>query len=60
MKVNERYPLNLTIALQAKAVKDLEENMVVVDNWEDFLKYLDQGKVGAQLSSYRISRCAYA
>ncbi|XP_076817359.1 bifunctional glutamate/proline--tRNA ligase-like [Clavelina lepadiformis] len=31
--------------MKAKAVKDLEENMVVVDNWEDFLKYLDQGKI---------------
>ncbi|CAK8692627.1 unnamed protein product [Clavelina lepadiformis] len=31
--------------MKAKAVKDLEENMVVADNWEDFLKYLYQGKI---------------
>nr|XP_002126649.2 LOW QUALITY PROTEIN: bifunctional glutamate/proline--tRNA ligase [Ciona intestinalis] len=31
--------------MKAKAVKDLSENMVAVDTWEEFLKQLDQGKI---------------
>lgn len=31
--------------MMAKATKDLLDNMVVADTWEDFLKYLDQGKI---------------
>ena len=31
--------------MQAKADKDLLDNMVAADTWDDFLKSLDHGKV---------------
>jgi len=31
--------------MKKKATDELMENMVVADTWEDFLKYLDQGKI---------------
>uniref|UniRef100_H2Z6K1 Uncharacterized protein n=1 Tax=Ciona savignyi TaxID=51511 RepID=H2Z6K1_CIOSA len=31
--------------MKAKAVTDLSNNMMVADTWEDFLKFLDQGKI---------------